>query len=194
MTRPGPVLTRLRAATAAAHKDLERSSAITARAATSLGRGLLARDYYLLHAQADRALAPWLMSVPGLHYAERRRTPLLKTSLRRLGVPTPPLDAAPSVPALDGCAEALGFLYVIEGSALGGRTILRSLARTGIDLSGLDFLDPYGPHAAKCWGSFVRVIEREVGSAEARVGEACRGATKGFAYAKACLSVYAAAA
>jgi heme oxygenase len=155
---------------------------------------VLARDYYLLHAQADRALAPWLMSVPGLDYAERRRTPLLKASLRRLGIPTPSLATAPRFPALDGCAEALGFLYVIEGSVLGGRTILRSLARAGIDLSGLDFLDPYGPHTAKCWGRFVRVIEREVGSAEARLGQACRGATKGFAYAKACLGVCAAAA
>ena len=106
MPRPGPVLTRLRAATAAAHKDLERSFAVTARAATSLGRGLLARDYYLLHAQAEQALAPWLMSVPGLDYAERQRTPLL-TSLRRLGVPTPSLDAAPSVPALDSRVSIL---------------------------------------------------------------------------------------
>ena len=194
MARPGPVLTRLRAATAAAHKDLERNFAVAARAATPLGRGLLARDYYLLHAQAERALAPWLMSVPGLDYADRRRTPLLKTSLRRLGVATPSLGAAPEFPALDGCAEALGFLYVIEGSALGGRTILRSLARTGIDLSGLDFLDPYGPLTAKSWGSFVRVIEREVGSAEARLAEASRGATKGFSYATACLCVHADAA
>ena len=194
MVRPGPVLTSLRAATAAAHEDLERSFAVAARTATSVGRGLLARDYYLFHAQADRALAPWLMSVPDLQYAERRRTPLLKTSLRRLGVSVPSLEAAPRFPALDGRAEALGFLYVIEGSALGGRTILRRLARTGIDLSGLDFLDPYGPHTVKCWGSFARVIEREVGSAEARLGEACRGATKGFAHAKACFCVYAAAA
>jgi heme oxygenase len=194
MPRPGPVLTRLRAATAAAHKDLERSLAVAERAATSVGRGLLARGYYLLHAQADRALAPWLTSVPGLHYAERRRTPLLKMSLRQLGVPTPSLDAVPRFPELDGCAEALGFFYVIEGSTLGGRTILRRMARTGIDLSGLDFLDPYGPHTAKWWGSFVRVIERDVGAAEARLGEACRGATKGFACAKACLCFYPAAA
>ena len=194
MPKPGPVLTRLRAATAAAHEDLERNLAVTARAATAVGRGQLARDYYLLHAPADGALAPWLMSVPGLDYAKRRRTPLLKTSLRRLGVATPSLDAAPKFPALDGCAEALGFLYVIEGSALGGRTILRSLARTGIDLGGLDFLDPYGPNTARCWRSFARVIERDVGAVETRLGQACRGATKGFAYAKACLCGYPAAA
>lgn len=45
-------------------------------------------------------------------------------------------------------AEALGFLYVIEGSTLGGRLILRELAAGGAEITGLSFLDPFGAEGA----------------------------------------------
>jgi heme oxygenase len=83
--------------------------------------------------------------------------------------------------------------YVLEGSSLGGRIILRDLARRGIDQAGLRFLDPYGAAAGERWSAFVQVLERE-GRDRRAAQFMMNGALQGFAYAKACLAGEAIAA
>ena len=63
----------------------------------------------------------------GIDLAARRRSALLLDDLAFLGAPAAPLPAPPVLPALRSAAQALGCLYVTEGSTLGGRELARRL-------------------------------------------------------------------
>ena len=166
---------RLREATRSAHEGLERRLAILERIATPAGRRELLVRFWRLHAEAEAALAPWLAPVAGLEFEGRRRTAVLRRDLAALGVAPPPLGAGPRVASL---GEALGLMYVLEGSTLGGKVIRREVAAAGGDFAGLAFLDPYGPAAGQRWRSFLAVL------AGAAPDEAVAGARAGFRHAE----------
>jgi len=69
---------------------------------------------------------------PPADLAARWKTELLRTNLAALGI-EPSANASFALPAdlphLDRWPDALGYLYVIEGSTLGGQVLLRHLAR-----------------------------------------------------------------
>jgi heme oxygenase len=90
----------------------------------------------------------------------------------------------PTFPAPESQAEALGMLYVLEGSTLGGRLILRTLKDRGVDDPRLAFLDPYGPETGVRWRSFQSVLARETSHDEKLVAQACGGALSGFWHAE----------
>ena len=149
------------------------------------GRRRLTPRYLAFHAAADALFERWLSAVPELDGVPRRRAALVRAGLRALGLEPGP--AGPPAPRLGGVPEALGFLYVVEGSTLGGRMILREVAaRTG-DTAGLDFMDPYGARTGEAWRAFLGVLEREVGGDPERLRRAEAGAQAGFAYARTCL-------
>jgi heme oxygenase len=66
--------------------------------------------------------------------APRRRLELLDADLRTLGLSKSDIEALPTCPPprLENAAEALGSLYVMEGSTLGGRRILRNTPAASI--------------------------------------------------------------
>lgn len=175
VTGASPVLVQLRAATGKAHQRLEAKLDAIAYLTDTARRSELIRRYAAFHISADAALAPQLASVEGLNAAGRRRTPLL-------------IDHAPEVlpifPAPDDALEALGMLYVLEGSTLGGRMILRALADRGIYDLALAFLDPYGPDTGKSWRDFLAVLAREAGRDDARIATVCRGGIIAFEQAE----------
>lgn len=153
----------LRAATDAAHQRLHRLPDFAALAA---GRIALAQYAALLqrtlgfHAALEERLdrMPGLAAY-GIHLAERRRTPLLRDDLRWLGlsaeVPRAPL------PPLRDTAEAMGALYVAEGSTLGGRHLARAL--DGLLPPGEDgrrFLLGHGARHGAMWRDVCAAIER----------------------------------
>jgi heme oxygenase len=90
---------------------------------------------------------------------------------------------APAFPAPRSAAEALGMLYVLEGSTLGGRMILRALAERGVHDPALQFLDPYGTDTGARWRAFLDVLARETGDDEERIAAACRGGVTAFRHA-----------
>ena len=138
-------------------------------------RGMIGR-YAAFHIPADATLAPYLDDVDGLEMQARRRTPLL-ADFAGVG----PL---PRFPRPASRAEALGMLYVLEGSTLGGRLILRMLADEGIRDPDFAFLDPYGAETGSRWRSFLSVLARETGEDERRIAEAGQGALCGFEHAE----------
>jgi heme oxygenase len=172
---------RLRAATAADHQRLEARLAVQERVADAAARAGLVVRYWRFHARAEAALAPWLGGMQGLDFEARLRTPLLRRDLADLGLEPP--DDGDEGPAVESLGAALGVMYVLEGSALGGRVIRRELAQRGQDFVGLGFLDPYGPETGRRWRSFLEVLAREareMGQARAVVG----GARAGFRHAE----------
>lgn len=176
------VLSRLRAETRRAHDALEADLDIFRHLGSEAGRRGLARRFHGLHAGAEAALDPWLAAVPGLDYEARRRKPALDRDLAHFGEePPPPCPVAPPASR----AEALGFLYVLEGSTLGGQVIRKQLLKLGRSLDGLSFLDPYGTDTGQRWKGFLAVLDRECPPERPDAGEAAaRGGVLGFTAAR----------
>ncbi len=188
MSSPTPVraIERLRAATRHDHLRLEDDLRIVQRLATPAGRRTMIARYHRLHVPAECALAPLVSDVPGLDFRLRRRAGLLEAALGQIGIGSP-AEPCPALPAIGSRAEALGFLYVLEGSSLGGRMILKALVGGGHDVGMLAFLDPYGPATGEMWRHFLAVLDRETFGDAALIEAAVAGGLKGFAHARYCL-------
>ena len=142
-------------------------------------RADLLKRYTALHVPVDAALSDELGNIPHLAFEQRSRAHLL----RRFAGP----DPLPAFPHPHSRAEALGMLYVLEGSTLGGRLILRTLAAKGVSDPDLAFLDPYGSESGARWREFLAVLENETGGDAGRIGDAEKGAVRGFEHAEAVL-------
>jgi heme oxygenase len=170
------VIAALRTATGTQHARLDAGLDAVGRFSDPGQRlGLCAR-YAAFHVPADAVLAPWLSEVSGLELDSRSRAPLLA---RFAGE-----QALPAFPAPASRAEALGMLYVLEGSTLGGRFIVGALAARGVVEPDLAFLDPYGKETGARWRAFLVVLAREIGDEERLIEDACRGAVRTFDHAE----------
>jgi heme oxygenase (biliverdin-IX-beta and delta-forming) len=145
MTEPRSTIDLLRARTAEHHHALESGLRIQDRLSEATTRGPLIAGYYAFHRETAAALRPHLRDMTDLAFSShvRVRQSSGKTVLPWHG--KSPVN--PVFPAIGTKAEALGALYVLEGSTLGGRKILQALRSQGVSTDGLHFLDPYGKDA-----------------------------------------------
>lgn len=178
MTSPDPspsLHARLRAATAFAHRLLEDE--------IDLLHEPLQRERFVhaligfhgFHCVWEPAVAPLLP--PGV--APRPRRPLIEDDLRRLGLSRECIDAiVPCLPAAALGADpetALGSLYVLEGSTLGGRVIARELAHAPwCPAEGLRYFDPYGHDVGARWRHTLAVLAAARGDPDRIVAGALR--------------------
>jgi len=94
----------------------------------------------------------------------RRRLHLLQADLAALGLSARAVAMLPVCPApvLHNAAEALGPLYVMEGSTLGGRIIERNVERC-LGLNGQDgcsYFAGYGARTGSMWRSFLTRLDQ----------------------------------
>lgn len=176
------IIARLRRATADAHARLDAALDLPARLADAAERRRLVARFLSLHESAEPALAPWAAARPDLQAATGPRAALIRADLAALG--GDPAPAPPPPPPVTTLGRALGWHYVLEGSALGGRVIQREMARRGADLRGLDFLSPYGDQTAARWRGFVELLDRLHRDGAADGDEIVAGGVEGFAHAR----------
>ena len=160
------VLTALRSATATEHERLEKALDLLDPALT---RGRLTRVLQLLHGfwlAAEAGLDAWAAREPAdaarLAWPRRRRTGLFAADLAGLGA-DPGRSAVPDLPAVAGTDDAIGRLYVLEGSTLGGTFIDRHL--TGLPaLAGVRVraFSPYGRETGAMWHAYRRAARGRV--------------------------------
>lgn len=131
---PDPAIrTRLRTETAARHLQLERRlDILDPQLCMSRYRRILAGflGFYLPIEQGLRALGP-VSPEPGIEPPERAA--LLAADLLAMGMSSRVVQAQPrctDLPPLGSVEQMAGCLYVLEGAALGGRIIARTLERT----------------------------------------------------------------
>jgi hypothetical protein len=84
---------------------------------------------------------------------------------------------------LGDLAEVLGSLYVIEGSALGGRVITPHLKRTlGLGQGrGASYFHGFGGEAGVMWNNFRVLASLEIGESSRNTVRACQSAKRTFA-------------
>lgn len=89
--------------------------------------------------------------------------------------------AGPASEAQPGdLSTALGWLYVAEGSALGGRVMRKAMERDGVDLTGLDFLEADGDVVGARWSDFLSRMEAAVAAGRADPDAIVAGAVAAF--------------
>ncbi|SDO13175.1 biliverdin-producing heme oxygenase [Geodermatophilus sp. DSM 45219] len=164
----GPdVLTELRTATAVEHEQVESTLALMD---PHLGRDRLVAVLTRLHAfwtAAEAGLDAWAHRHPAdaetVGWARRRRAHLFAADLSALGA-GPGSTEQPVLPAVEDTDQALGRLYVLEGSTLGGTFISRHLATLPTLGPGvrLGAFSPYGTETGAMWHTYRRVTRERV--------------------------------
>ena len=97
---------------------------------------------------------------------ERRRLPQIARDLADLEQPLP-APAASAVPAPLPLPAALGWLYVAEGSNLGGTILFKMAARLGLDAGfGARHLAAHPDGAARHWREFTAALDSVALTAE----------------------------
>jgi heme oxygenase len=165
--RGADVLAELRTATAVEHEQVESTLGLMD---PQLGRDRLVAVLTRLHAfwtAAEAGLDAWAGRHPGdaetVAWSRRRRAHLFAEDLRALGA-EPDTGARPELPAVEDTDQALGRLYVLEGSTLGGTFIARHLATLPTLGPGvrLGAFSPYGAETGAMWHAYRRVTRERV--------------------------------
>ena len=108
----------------------------------------------------------------GIDYQSRRKLSWIEADLKDLGHTSESLEALPAfgeLPQLNEPVEALGAMYVLEGSSLGRQVMLTKLAeRLNIrpDWAG-HFFSGYGKETGAMWRSFIDALNEAGRSPEA---------------------------
>ncbi len=151
---------RLRARTLTLHEEAERALNLEARLSSIDAYCGLLRTLWQLHAGYEAAFAgqPW--SYSPIDFAARRRSDMVLTDLRVLGVADIP--SVPLTASVTGMFDAIGCLYVLEGSTLGGQIILRrARERLGIAAdAGAIFFRGYGEQTGAMWRQLIDAINQ----------------------------------
>lgn len=156
-------LAALRAGTRAAHASMETVPAMKRLVSPDLTRDeyvSVLRHMHAFHAHAEPLIAEALHAMPeAASMLDGARPRALARDLAWFGAaPVPP----PRLPPIDGAAAALGALYVIEGSGLGGRVIARHLAASlGVgDSAGGSFYGRQDADAVRLrWNRLTALLE-----------------------------------
>lgn len=152
------LLDRLRLATSDAHDRVERDLDWQRRVATLPGYRSLLERWWGFHSAVEPQLElAFSRAGDGSFFSPRRKLPLLRRDLIHLGLSERDIDALPVSPwagPTPGLPGALGTLYVVEGSTLGGQIVARHL-RTTLELDpgqdGCSFYAPYGSDVGAMW-------------------------------------------
>jgi heme oxygenase len=151
-----PLSARLKQAVAGIHDEIEAHAAIPDGILSVADYACCLARFYAVFAPVEESLAEfddwreWGIDLPA-----HCRTPALRADLAALGFDHAGLPRIVT-PKIADFAAALGGLYVLEGSALGGKVILRALeARLGPRIAGATaFFGSAGRHGALAWPVF----------------------------------------
>jgi heme oxygenase len=154
-------LAKLKKETTECHVSLEKHLSLLERVQTTTAyRALLAR-FFTIYEPMEKILAPaadW--QATHWDFSDRLKTPWLRDDLHTLGVTSTEMAAwarfDPTNMQLDGFGEAVGCLYVLEGSTLGGQMISKHF-RDALGITpeqGGKFFRGYGDATVPRWLEF----------------------------------------
>ncbi|MBB3111098.1 heme oxygenase [Paenibacillus phyllosphaerae] len=170
------VLQDLKEQTAPYHIQIEKNpyaASMMDKTMTLEGYITYLQKFYGFIAPVEEAIAQlpgW--ETNGFDFDLRRKAPLIEQDLRQLGLSEQQIAQLPrsrALPDVSTFPRALGYLYVIEGSTLGGQVITKQLKKflpIETELNGRYF-NSYGEEVRVRWGEFRALVEQTAGSDEA---------------------------
>lgn len=157
--------TNIKEATKAAHLNLEKKVIEKLKAIRSnADYADFLKYFYTYFSQVEQAIAPYITEQLLPDYKDRRNSSYLKNDIEELGSHT---GETPSItlPVIENQLQALGALYVMEGSIMGGSIIIKMLEKGGIT-KGISFFSGYGEATGQKWGVFVGTMNQQATTPE----------------------------
>ncbi|HEY8614589.1 biliverdin-producing heme oxygenase [Phenylobacterium sp.] len=151
---PADLATHLRTETLAAHQRFEQKLSLLSRPADRRRFLAVLERFHGFHAVWEGAIRR--RSAHAAFHAGRGRLPHLRRDLAALGRTHSEIAALPachSAEDLLACeAAAVGSIYVLEGSTLGGQVISRALqGEAWLPSGGFAYFNPYGQRTGDMW-------------------------------------------
>jgi heme oxygenase len=157
---------RLKEHTHALHAQVEQSLDFNASLASKETYVRLLSRFFGFYAPLERRLeAVSELDATGLDWNIRRKVPSLIADLSALGHSSAEIGNLPlcaELPEITSLAQALGTLYVVEGSTLGGQLISREVQkRLGLtSCTGGSFFAGYGDQTRDRWREFCFICDQ----------------------------------
>ncbi|MHA4895559.1 biliverdin-producing heme oxygenase [Pedobacter sp. PWIIR3] len=117
------------------------------------------KGFYTYFSQVEAEIAPYITPKLLPDYDDRRNSGYLKTDIEELGGDVSDVKTT-EMPKISNALQALGALYVMEGSIMGGRIIVQMLEKSGIR-NGISFFSGYGADTGEKWGAFIEVLNSQ---------------------------------
>jgi heme oxygenase len=178
-------LQTVRQRTTELHQEIEARFNLPSRTADRERYAELLLKMLGFHELLERQFAEAGLESAAIDFAPRRKRQWLVDDLHMLGISDAVIADAPRCSLLApprSIAEAVGRLYVVEGSTLGGKHIAQSLKQR-LNLSadnGARFFNSYGDSLGQMWRSFTTAADAYCGTDAARIEAACDGAADTF--------------
>ncbi len=163
----------LKVETSACHDAIENAKRFTRLGSEDFSRDeyveMLSR-FYGFYKPLEEAFRGHPALMEALNYQQRFKLPLLIQDLTDLGVSPQALDAFPvctDLPPTDSLPQALGCIYVMEGSTHGAQFIAKRLqAQLQLGDQGLSYYRGYGSQTMSQWKAFKEYLDTTVHTAE----------------------------
>ena len=159
------ISTQLRDSTKDLHEATESAFDVRAALASHESYAAILARFYGIHEPIESQLREMpMLDDLGLDIVSRRKSLLIERDLRSLGWAEDAIGCIPksnSLPRLTSVPEALGSMYVLEGSTLGGQIIRREVEkRLGFTPDrGCAFFAGYGdPGTRENWTQFIAAL------------------------------------
>lgn len=180
---PATRMQLLRDATRVVHSRIEGVLPVLDPGLTRARYTRVIEAFYGFYAPLEKLLVRAAAGEGAALLLERRaKLPLLVSDLHALGVTTAEISVLPhcrNLPAIQSPSHAIGILYVIEGSTLGGQ-IIRKHLRAALDIdgsTGAAYFIGYGVATGAMWTAFADHVN---GSSTLEIDAAIQGAVETF--------------
>ena len=121
----------------------------------------LLKAFYGFFSPVEDAVAPFITIAVLPDFQQRRKADFIVADLAALQQQQSHIPLATNLPRIQNLQQALGALYVIEGSTLGGRGIAKMLLKNSnahLEAGHLQFFNGYGAATGTMWATFVNVL------------------------------------
>ncbi|MDQ7948655.1 MAG: biliverdin-producing heme oxygenase [Pedobacter sp.] len=115
--------------------------------------------FYAYFSALEKAIAPFIDDTILAGFDQRRKAERLSTDISALGEATTLLPTV-QMPQINTLAQALGAMYVMEGSVMGGPIIIGLLQKAGIQ-KGFSFFGGYGDKTHAMWATFIQLLNEK---------------------------------
>jgi len=152
---------KIKEATKNGHQELEKNVIFKLKAIeNNLDYADVLKYFYAYFNAAEGNIESALPASLASYYATRRNASHVAKDIIELGGS---LENLPEVvlPTISTKNQAIGALYVLEGSIMGGPHIVKMLQHRGIN-SGFNFFNGYGDQSMEKWAEFTAIINAEV--------------------------------
>lgn len=149
--------THIKESTKTPHQEVEKKVVLRIKAIRSEADYIdLLKHFYAYFNAVEQAIAPYITTAILPDLDNRRNSSYIKADIEELGGNINELPAAVA-PNISNAVQALGALYVLEGSIMGGPYIVQMLQKGGIS-KGFSFFNGYGAESGQKWAGFISVL------------------------------------